>query len=93
MNPAWNPIRVICKSIPENARYEVEAGKAQLKQIDRSSAPRLEFWVTTYARGSSIHTNGSVNISDGWMFSRYNYGVGVQLVFPLLDLANYKYNT
>ena len=73
------------------ARYEVEAGKAQLKQIDRSWAPRLEFWGTTYARGSSIHTDGSVNISDGWMFSRYNYGVGVQLVFPLLDLANYKY--
>lgn len=72
------------------AQYDVEANKALLKQVNRSWTPDLEFWGTAYARGSGINSDGETNVSDGWTFSRYNYGVGVQLVFPLLDLSNVK---
>jgi outer membrane protein TolC len=75
------------------ARFELEANQARLKQINRSWTPKLEFWGTTYARGSGISYDGTVNKADGWSFSRYNYGVGLQLVFPILDLANVKLKT
>jgi outer membrane protein len=75
------------------AHNEVEANKARLKQINRSWTPKLEFWATSYARGSGISFDGTVNKSDGWNFSRYNYGVGLQVVFPLLDLTNYKFKS
>jgi outer membrane protein TolC len=75
------------------AQFEMEANQARLQQINRSWTPKLEFWGTTYARGSGINYDGTVNKSDGWSFSRYNYGVGLQLVFPILDLTNVKLKT
>ncbi len=74
----------------EMARYELEANKARLKQIDRSWTPKLELWGTTYARGSGISYDGEVNKSAGWSFSRYNYGVGLQVVFPILNLTDVR---
>jgi outer membrane protein len=75
------------------ARFELEASQARLVQISRSWTPKLEFWGTTYARGSGIAFDGTVNKADGWSFSRYNYGVGLQLAFPILDLAHVKLRT
>jgi outer membrane protein TolC len=75
------------------ARFEVEAHDASLKQIKRSWAPSLEFWSTVYGRGSGISFDGTINKPDGWSFSRYNYGVGLQLVFPILDLTNVAMKT
>lgn len=75
------------------AQFEVEAQDAGLKQIKRSRAPSLEFWSTVYGRGSGIGFDGAINKSDGWSFSRYNYGLGLQLVFPILDLTNVNIKT
>ena len=72
------------------AQFELEANRARLQQINRSWAPKLEFLGTTYARGSGINYDGTVNKADGWSFSRYNYGVGLQLVFPILDLPGVR---
>lgn len=72
------------------AQIDLRAAQANQKQISRSWTPVLEFWGTTYARGSGIDFNGIVNKPEGWSFSRYNYGAGVQLVFPILDLSNLK---
>lgn len=75
------------------AQFELEASQARLTQISRSWTPKLEFWGTTYARGSGIAFDGTVNKADGWSFNRYNYGVGLQLAFPILDLTNVKLRT
>jgi outer membrane protein TolC len=75
------------------AHLELEANQVRLQQISRSWIPKLELWGTTYARGSGISYDGTVNKSDGWSFSRYNYGVGLQLVFPILDFTNVKLKT
>ncbi|MEX2568490.1 MAG: TolC family protein [Cyclobacteriaceae bacterium] len=72
------------------AALENESQQARLRQINREWIPQLEFWATTYARGSGIDFDGSVNPSEGWSFSRYNYGLGVQLVFPILGLSQVK---
>ncbi len=72
------------------ARSELEANQSRLLQINRSWTPKLEFWGTTYARGSGIGYDGTVNKADGFSFSRYNYGMGVQLILPILDLTNVK---
>lgn len=74
--------------ILEMARYSTEANEDKLSQIKRSWTPRFEIWSTLYGRGSGINFDGTVNKSDGWSFSRYNYGVGVQLVFPILGLRD-----
>ena len=75
------------------AQSELEANQARLNQINRSWTPKLEFWGTTYARGSGIGFDGTVNKSDGWNLNRYNYGVGFQLAFPILELTNVKLKT
>lgn len=72
------------------AQMNWRAERARSKQINRSWTPRLEFWGTTYARASGINFDGTVNQSEGFDFSRYNYGVGAQLVFPILGLTDVK---
>lgn len=75
------------------AQSELDANQARLSQISRSWTPRLEFWGTTYARGSGIGFDGTVNKTEGWNLNRYNYGVGFQLAFPILELTNVKLKT
>lgn len=75
------------------AQYELEANQARLTQISRSWTPKLELWGTTYARGSGILHDGTVDKGEGWSFNRYNYGVGLQLVFPILDIPKVKLKT
>lgn len=72
------------------AQMNWQAERARSKQINRSWTPRLEFWGTAYARGSGIDFDGTVNRSGGFDLSRYNYGVGAQLVFPILGLTDVK---
>lgn len=74
----------------EIAKLELEANKSLLKQINRSWTPRLDFWGTTNARGSGVSFDGSVNKADGWSFSRYNYGLGMQVVMPIFDISNVR---
>jgi len=73
------------------AQAEVDANTAESLRLRRSWAPKLEFWGTGYARGSGIDFNGVVDKAQGWNFSRYNYGFGAQIVFPILDLTNLKF--
>jgi outer membrane protein len=77
VNPNSHPLLNLTR-----AKYEVN--KKQQKSIQRSMYPRLSLWGTTYARGSGIRYDGSINSQDGLSLSRYNYGVGVQFSLPLL---------
>lgn len=75
------------------ARQELESQKSLLRQVALSWTPRIDFWGTTNARGSGVGTGGSIDKSAGWSFSRYNYGVGVQVAFPVFELANLRMKT
>lgn len=65
----------------------VDLASARKKSIQRSWYPRLTLWGTTFARGSDINYDGTVT-SQGFSFSRYNYGLGVQLAVPLLKFTD-----
>lgn len=76
---------------------EIQLGKANvstnemtLKSLKRSIMPHLTLWSTGYGRGSGIGADGAINSSDGWRFQRYNYGVGAQIAFPILEVFRQK---
>jgi outer membrane protein len=75
------------------ARYTYEANQASLSELSRSWVPKLEFWGTSYARGSGIKFDGTIDRADGLTFSRYNYGVGFQLEFPILEMIDIRFRT
>ena len=64
---------------------------SKLKMISRSALPGLSLWSTFYARGSGIRYDGFVSSSDGLAFSRYNYGIGLVLSFPMVKWISVHY--
>lgn len=70
------------------ARVSVNAESR--KFIQRTLFPKLSMWGTAYARGSGIRYDGYVNAEDGLNFTRYNYGVGLQLSVPLLRFIDVR---
>jgi outer membrane protein TolC len=71
-------------------KANVSANELALRSMKKSILPRLTLWSTGYGRGSGIGADGSVNSSDGWRFQRYNYGVGAQISFPILEVFRQK---
>ncbi len=74
---------------PQLRLYESKKAlsEATLKEIQRGWRPRFDVWANAYARGSGVAANGTVNKADGWALTRKNYGLGVQLSFPLLGFS------
>jgi outer membrane protein len=68
----------------------ISIGLARKKILSKTTMPTLGIWSTTYARGSGISNNGSVNAMDGLGFQRYNYGIGFQLSLPILQFAKIR---
>lgn len=68
----------------------IELSKSRKKMLDRTIMPTLGVWGTTYARGSDVQSGGIINANDGLSFQRYNYGVGLQLSIPLLQIARIR---
>lgn len=66
----------------------LEYSLAKERLIKRSYLPKINIWSTAYARGSGIRYDGTVNASDGLGFSRFNYGLGFQIVYPLLKFSD-----
>jgi outer membrane protein len=52
--------------------------------LKKSFLPKLNIWGTAFARGSGFETDGSLKTWDGLGLSRYNYGAGVELSFPIM---------
>lgn len=65
----------------------IELTRAKSRILSRTMLPTLGVWGTTYARGSGVRFDGTVNSTDGLAFQRYNYGIGLQLSVPLLQFA------
>jgi outer membrane protein TolC len=71
-------------------KSNVRTDELTLKTYKSTLLPKLTLWGTTYARGSGISADGTVNNGDGWQFERYNYGFGAQLSFPFLEVFRQK---
>jgi outer membrane protein TolC len=50
----------------------------------------LNVWGTGFGRGSGFQQNGTIKTWDGLGLSRYNYGAGVQLAFPIMKYGEVK---
>ena len=75
----------------------IQLGKSQLllsqsKELllKRSLLPKLNFWGTGFARGSGFQPDGTIKTWDGVGLNRFNYGAGVQLIFPIMKYGEVK---
>ncbi len=71
-------------------KASVTANELSLKSMKKSIMPNLTLWSTGYGRGSGIEPDGSFNSGQGWEFQRYNYGIGAQIAFPILEVFRQK---
>ena len=69
----------------------IQAGKSQLllsqareQLIKKSFLPKLNVWGSGFARGSGFQANGDLKTWDGLGLNRFNYGAGLQLIFPVM---------
>ncbi|MDZ7879284.1 MAG: TolC family protein [Saprospiraceae bacterium] len=72
---------------------QIGVGEAQIELIKNQLVPKLQFWGTTYARGSGVKANGETNFINGLGLQRFNYGFGAQISYPLLRGAEIKTQT
>ncbi len=59
--------------------------------LKKSYLPKLTIWGTAFARGSGFQVNGTIKTWDGLGLSRYNYGAGLQLSFPIMKYGEIKH--
>ncbi len=71
----------------------VKINQQEKTSLQRTLNPKLSMWGTAYARGSGIRYDGTVNAQEGLSFSRYNYGAGLVLSFPLLRFTSIRHQT
>lgn len=70
------------------SQFDLSKSKEQL--LKKSYLPKLNVWGTTFARGSGFQPGQSIKTWDGLAFSRYNYGAGVQLTYPIMKYGEVK---
>ena len=75
----------------------IQSGQSQLKLsrskellLKKSYLPKLNVWGTGFARGSGFQSNRTVKTLDGFALNRFNYGAGVQLIFPIMKYGEVK---
>ncbi len=71
----------------EYSQQQIQVQQANRNVIQKAVLPKLTAWSTAYARGSDIKYDGTVKSTDGFAFSRYNYGIGLQLSIPILQFT------
>ncbi len=69
---------------------QVDLSKSKEQLLKKSYLPKLNIWGTSFARGSGFENNQSIKTWDGFAFSRYNYGAGLQLSFPIMKYGEVK---
>ncbi|NCI45048.1 TolC family protein [Sediminibacterium soli] len=73
-----------------SAEKQIALNNAKETALKKSYLPTLNIWGTAFARGSGFLNDGSIKTWDGLGISRYNYGAGVQLAFPIMKYGEVK---
>lgn len=87
--PVWTDTS---RSFTNSPTYRLYAdqkalSEANLQQVERAWRPTLDLWANAYARGSGLEYNGVVMDNQAWNLNRFNYGLGFQLSFPILQFS------
>jgi len=72
------------------SQSQLDLSKSKELLLKKAWLPKLDIWGTTFARGSGIYPDGTIKTADGLGFSKYNYGVGVQIAFPILKYSEIR---
>jgi outer membrane protein TolC len=72
------------------AQSQFQLSESKEFLLRKSYLPKLNVWGTGFARGSGFQQNGTIKTWDGLGLSRYNYGAGVQLAFPIMKYGEVK---
>jgi outer membrane protein len=90
--PVWTDT---ARSFSNSPTYRLFAdqkalSQANLRQVDHAWRPALDLWANAYARGSGVQYNGAVADNQAWNLNRFNYGLGFQLSFPILQFTGVR---
>ena len=72
------------------SKSEFLLSQSREQLLKKSWYPKLNVWGTGFARGSGFETTGNTKTWDGLGLNRFNYGAGLQLVFPLMKYGEIK---
>jgi outer membrane protein len=70
------------------SQYQLSQSRELL--LKKDWLPKLTVWGMAFSRGSGFQANGSIKTWDGLAMSRYNYGAGLQLAFPIMKYGEAK---
>jgi outer membrane protein TolC len=72
------------------AQSQVAVSQSKEQLLKKSFLPKLSLWGTAFARGSGFEADGSMKTWDGMGLSRYNYGAGLLLSFPIMKYGEVR---
>ncbi len=76
--------------VVQSGQSQLELSRSRELLLKKSFLPKLNVWGTGFARGSGFQTNGNTKTWDGLALQRFNYGAGLQLVFPIMKYGEVK---
>ncbi|MGZ3848894.1 MAG: TolC family protein [Flavisolibacter sp.] len=72
------------------AQNQINLSRSKEQMLRTSWLPQLHVFGTLFARGSGVGVDGHLKIANGLGPSRFNYGAGFQLAFPILKYGEVK---
>jgi outer membrane protein len=73
------------------AESQIKSSQSKEAFLKKSYLPKINIWSTTFARGSGFQADGQIKSGDGLLLSRYNYGAGAQIIFPIMKYGEVKH--
>ncbi len=74
----------------QSGRSQLLVSQAKESALKKSFLPKFTVWGTGFARGSGFQADGTIKTWNGMGLNRFNYGAGVQLVFPIMKWGEVK---
>lgn len=72
------------------AQSQVDVSHSKEQLLKKSYLPKLTVFGTVFGRGSGVQPDGEMKTFNGLGLSRFNYGSGVQLLFPIMKHGEVK---
>jgi len=77
--------------IIQYAESQIKSSQSKEAFLKKSYLPKINIWSTTFARSSGFQADGQIKSGDGLLLSRYNYGAGAQIIFPIMKYGEVKH--
>jgi outer membrane protein len=85
-DPALSSLDVAAHPLARALAAAVETSRARERVVDRSYFPRFNFQSAAFGRGTGALLNGTFDYGKGWYPNNANWGFGMTITFPALDV-------